>query len=54
LEVHDETEPQEGDDRPPEGVPESSPWDHVPASAGDRGEPASATWGLSPNGPVVE
>jgi len=54
LEVHDETEPQEGDDRPPEGVPESSPWDHAPAMAGERGEPASATWGLSPNGPVVE
>ena len=54
LEIHDETEPQEGTDRPPEGVPESTPWDHAPASAGGHGEPASATWGLSPNGPVVE
>ena len=54
LEIHDETETLEGSDRPPEGVPESAPLDHAPATAGDHDEPASATWGLSPNGPVVE
>jgi radical SAM-linked protein len=54
LEIHDETETLDGSDRPPEGVPESTPLDHDPARAGDHDEPASATWGLSPNGPVVE
>ncbi|MGL6097551.1 MAG: TIGR03936 family radical SAM-associated protein [Fimbriiglobus sp.] len=55
LELHDET-PAGSPDGPPEGPPETRPLDHVPALAagGEDDTAARATWGLSPNGPVVE
>jgi radical SAM-linked protein len=55
LEIRDETPPGQPDD-PPDGPPETAPLDHAPAlSAGEEDDPATrATWGLSPNGPVVE
>jgi len=53
LEIHDET-PSGQTDGPPDHAPESAPLDHTPAAAGTDNGPAAATWGLSPNGPVVE
>ncbi len=53
LEIHDETTPGQPD-APPDLPPESAPLNHTPAEAGTENEPAVATWGLSPNGPVVE
>ena len=53
LEIHDETPPGQPD-APPDFPPESAPLNHTPASVGPENEPAVATWGLSPNGPVVE
>ncbi len=53
LEIHDETSPGQTDG-PPDHAPESAPLDHTPAAAGTDNGPAVATWGLSPNGPVVE
>ncbi|OWK46521.1 TIGR03936 family radical SAM-associated protein [Fimbriiglobus ruber] len=55
LEIHDETPP--ADDAPPAGPPETAPLEHAPApAAGEEDDPAvgAATWGMSPNGPVVE
>jgi radical SAM-linked protein len=55
LELHDEVPPNPPD-QPPEGPPETAPWElklpHPNTPVGDPG--TSATWGLSPNGPVVE
>jgi hypothetical protein len=49
LELHDEAPP--GDDGPPVGPPETRPL----ATAVAPTEPApAATWGLSPNGPLIE
>ncbi len=53
LEIRDETAPGQPD-APPDLPPESAPLNHTPADAGAENEPAVATWGLSPNGPVVE
>ena len=53
LEIRDETAPGQPD-APPDSPPESAPPNHNPAEAGTENEPAVATWGLSPNGPVVE
>jgi len=53
LEIHDETEPGQTDG-PPDHQPESAPLNHTPAEAGTENASAVATWGLSPNGPVVE
>ncbi|MCZ2340240.1 MAG: TIGR03936 family radical SAM-associated protein [Bacteroidales bacterium] len=57
LEIHDEVPPEQPDG-PPEGPPETARLDHVPATAADAdGENTTdrrASWGLSPNGPVVE
>ena len=57
LELRDET-PADVPDQPPDGPPETAPLNHTPATvaAGDEDDSAmrSATWGLSPNGPVVE
>ena len=53
LEIHDEAPPG-GEVGPPEGPAETAPLDHVPAGAADGDDPQPATWGLSPNGPVVE
>ena len=53
LEIRDETAPGQPD-APPDLPPESAPLNHTPAHAGAENEPAVATWGLSPNGPVVE
>jgi radical SAM-linked protein len=55
LELRDETPPGQPDD-PPDGPPETARLDHAPAAvAGGEDDPATrATWGLSPNGPVVE
>ena len=54
LEIHDEL-PSSTTDAPPEGPPETAPLEHVPATAADEDDGIrSATWGLSPNGPVVE
>ncbi len=53
LEIHDETEPGQTDG-PPDHGPESAPLNHTPAEAGTENTAAVATWGLSPNGPVVE
>ncbi len=54
LEIHDEVPPGVTD-APPEGPPETAPLEHVPAGAGDEDDGSRpATWGLSPNGPVVE
>lgn len=53
LELRDEAPPGQPDG-PPDLPPESAPLNHTPAEAGTENEPAVATWGLSPNGPVVE
>jgi radical SAM-linked protein len=53
LEVRDETPATEGGDQPPEAPPEIRPLNHAPAVAGTDDEPAP-TWGMSPNGPIVE
>jgi radical SAM-linked protein len=54
LEIHDEVPPGTTD-APPEGPPETAPLEHVPAAAADEDDGIrSATWGPSPNGPVVE
>jgi radical SAM-linked protein len=54
LEIHDEVPPG-ATDAPPAEQPETAPLIHVPASATDVDDTARfATWGLSPNGPVVE
>ena len=53
LEIRDETAPGQPD-TPPDLPPESGPLNHNPAEAGTENEPMVATWGLSPNGPVVE
>lgn len=54
LEIHDELPPG-ATDAPPEGPPETTPLEHVPAAAADEDDGIRpATWGLSPNGPVVE
>jgi len=50
LEIRDEVSTSE--DSPPDGPPESAPLEHAPIGAED--DAATATWGLSPNGPVVE
>ncbi len=53
LELHDET--YEGLlDAPPSGIPELKPLDISSRTVLEEPEPAMATWGLSPNGPVVE
>ena len=52
LELRDETPPGQ-QDAPPDGPPETAPMIHPPADAGADDKP-TATWGLSPNGPVVE
>jgi len=52
LDLHDETPPGTPD-APPDGPPDTAPLEYTPAPAGDDG-PADPTWGLSPNGPVVE
>ena len=52
LDLHDETLPGTPD-APPDGPPDTAPLEYTPAPAGDDG-PADPTWGLSPNGPVVE
>lgn len=56
LEIHDEV-PLDATDGPPSGPPETAPLDHAAADAAgdeDAAPTADATWGLSPNGPVVE
>jgi radical SAM-linked protein len=56
LEIHDEV-PAGVADAPPTGPPETAPLDHAAADAAgdeDASPTADATWGLSPNGPVVE
>jgi radical SAM-linked protein len=57
LEIHDEVPPGLPDG-PPEGPPETARLEHVRAAATDAdGENTAdrrASWGLSPNGPVVE
>jgi len=52
LELRDETPPGQPD-APPDGPPDTAPLEYTPAPAGDD-DPADPTWGLSPNGPVVE
>jgi hypothetical protein len=52
LEIHDEV--PGATDAPPTGQPETAPLDHVAAMAADEDDAATGTWGLSPNGPVVE
>jgi radical SAM-linked protein len=52
LELRDETPPGQPDE-PPDGPPDTAPLEYTPAPAGDD-DPAEPTWGLSPNGPVVE
>lgn len=52
LEIHDEV--PGATDAPPAGQPETAPLDHVAAAAADEDDAATGTWGLSPNGPVVE
>lgn len=56
LEIHDETPAGGPDAPPPEGPPETAPLDLAADSVSAADEPATpaATWGLSPNGPVVE
>ncbi len=59
LEIHDELPPgtpTTGPDTPPTDRPETAPLEHVPACAGDEEDDAtkSATWGGTPDGPVVE
>ena len=53
LEIRDETALGQPD-APPDLPPESAHLNHNPAEAGTENEPMVATWGLSPNGPVVE
>ncbi len=53
LEIHDET-PADQPDAPPDLPPESAPLNHTPTEVGTEKVSAQATWGLSPNGPVVE
>jgi hypothetical protein len=53
LELHDETYSGMFDS-PPEDQPELKPLDISPDAWSDEPKPAAATWGLSPNGPVVE
>ena len=54
LEIHDET-PNESLDQPPSEPPETAPLEHVAACADDEKDTdRSGTWGLSPNGPIVE
>jgi len=53
LEIHDET--YSGlSDAPPAGIPELKPLDIASSALLEAPEPATATWGPSPNGPVVE
>lgn len=56
LELLDEL-PIEAADGPPSGPAETAPLDHAAADAADDEDAAptaAATWGLSPNGPIVE
>lgn len=55
LELHDET-PPDAVDGPPEGPPDLAPLEHgfSPAGTAADDHTTSGTWGLSPNGPVVE
>jgi len=59
LELRDEVNANEIPDQPPEGPPETAPPDaiafpnHLAADAAGH-DVSTATWGLSPNGPVVE
>lgn len=52
LELHDETLPGQPDG-PPEGPAETAPLNHAPVGAIEE-DAVAGTWGLSPNGPVVE
>jgi radical SAM-linked protein len=52
LELHDELTGSPGD-APPDGPPETEPLRAVPAGADEDTSP-TATWGATPNGPVVE
>jgi radical SAM-linked protein len=55
LELRDEVAP-DLPDQPPDGPPETAPWEppiHAGADA-PNDEMTSATWGLSPHGPIVE
>jgi radical SAM-linked protein len=52
LEIHDEI--AGATDAPPTGQPETAPLEHVAAGAADEDDAATGTWGLSPNGPIVE
>ncbi len=56
LEIHDEA-PLDPPDAPPSGLAETAPLDHAAVDAADDEDAAptaATTWGLSPNGPVVE
>ena len=53
LEIHDEMAADQPD-APPDSPPESAPLNHTPTEVGTEKVSAHATWGLSPNGPVVE
>lgn len=57
LEIHDEVLTEQPD-CPPDGPPETARLEHVPAAArnadGENTTDRRASWGLSPNGPVVE
>ena len=52
LDIRDEA--VQLNDLPPEGPPESAPLEHAPVGAEDDATTGSGTWGMSPNGPVVE
>ncbi len=60
VELRDEvspTDPVDPTDRPPDGPADSQPLDPATVAALTRGEeeqPATAAWGASPAGPVVE
>lgn len=53
VELHDEV--YDGlPDAPPEGLPERASWNPSSDVWSDEPKYAAATWGLSPNGPVIE